>query len=180
MQSLEEKKSAVDLTGLAVGIIILGLVVTIGASIMTTFRNAQVDSLPTYQVANETLTTVTAAGETLTKPWVAGVITYTNASNGSIINPGNFSLSVDSVMGTSVITSITNSIYNNSNVNVTYNAYNISDPRYNVADSTLVGLTEFGDWFNILVIIGIAAVILGLIFMVFGNRSSDSGYTGAY
>ena len=46
---------------------------------------------------------------------------------------------------------------------------------YNISDDAAVGLTEYGNWFKILVIVGISAVILGLIFMAFGRRSGDIG-----
>ena len=42
---------------------------------------------------------------------------------------------------------------------------------YNVSNSAAQGLATYGNWFNILVIVGIAAVVLSLIFMAFGRRS---------
>ena len=40
-------------------------------------------------------------------------------------------------------------------------------PGYNLSDEAAIGLAEYGNWFNILVIVGVAAVILGLIFVAF-------------
>lgn len=41
---------------------------------------------------------------------------------------------------------------------------------YNLSDKAAIGLGEYGNWFKIIVIVGVAAVILGLIFMAFGRR----------
>ena len=89
---LETKKSAVDLAELAIGIVVLGIVVSVGATILINVRD-------------------------------------TNTS------------------GTA---------------------------SYNVSNSAAVGLAEYGNWFKILVIVGIAAVILSLIFMAF-RRPGGAG-----
>jgi hypothetical protein len=46
---------------------------------------------------------------------------------------------------------------------------------YNVADKAAAGLAEYGNWFKIIVIVGVAAVILSLIFMAFGRRGGGMG-----
>lgn len=93
---LETKKSAVDLTELAIGIVVLGIVVSVGATILVNVRDTS----------------------------TAGTIAY------------------------------------------------------NVSDDAAVGIGEYGNWFKILVIVGIAAVILSLIFMAFGRRAGGVG--GSY
>ncbi len=89
MESLQKKNSAVDLTGLAIGIVVLGIVVSIGATILVNVRDTN--------------------------------------TTGSV--------------------------------------------SYNLADDAATGLSEYGNWFDILVIVGVAAVILSLIFMAFGRSS---------
>ena len=42
---------------------------------------------------------------------------------------------------------------------------------WNVADKAASGLAEYGNWFKIIVIVGVAAVVLSLIFMAFGRRA---------
>ena len=42
---------------------------------------------------------------------------------------------------------------------------------YNLANDAATGLAEYGNWFTIIVIVGIAAVIISLIFLAFGRRS---------
>ena len=48
---------------------------------------------------------------------------------------------------------------------------------YNLSNSAAVGLGEYGNWFKILVITGVAAVVLGLIFMAFGRAGGGGGVT---
>lgn len=92
--SLEQKKSAVDLTELAIGIVVLGIVVSVGATVLINVR--------------DTNTAGTAA--------------------------------------------------------------------YNISEKAAVGLAEYGNWFKILVIVGIAAVVLSLIFMAFGRKAGGTTY----
>ncbi len=93
MEKLDFKKSAVDLTDLAIGIVVLGIVVSIGATILLNVRD-------------------------------------TNATG---------------------------------------------DVSYNLANDAATGLAEYGNWFDIIVIVGVAAVILSLIFMAFGRRGGSGG-----
>ena len=95
MQKLELKKSAVDLTDLAIGIVVLGIVVSIGATILLNVRD-------------------------------------TNTEN---------------------------------------------DTAYNLSNSAATGLAEYGNWFTIIVIVGVASVILSLIFMAFGGNRGSGGMT---
>ena len=58
------------------------------------------------------------------------------------------------------------------NVRDTNTASSIS---YNLADDAATGLAEYGNWFKIIVIVGVAAVILALIFMAFGRGAGSVG-----
>ena len=91
MQTLE-KKSAVDLTDLAIGIVVLGIVVSVGATVLINVRDTNTPSTTAY----------------------------------------------------------------------------------NLADKAAVGIAEYGNWFKIIVIVGVAAVVLSLIFMAFGRSSGGS------
>lgn len=168
----------IDLTGIALGIIVLGVTVTIGVVVLSNMRNNSLTSLPTYQVANETLTTVTASGEILSNPWVVSVNTCINATTSSVIPTTNYTYTSDAVLGYTTVYS-TGGLSNNSNWKCSYTRYNTSDPRWATADSAATGLGEYGNWFKILVIVGVAALVLGIIFMAFGsggnNSSSGSG-----
>ena len=52
------------------------------------------------------------------------------------------------------------------------NTNTASDAAYNVANQGAVGLAEYGNWFKTIVIVGVAAVVLSLIFMAFQGRGS--------
>ena len=92
MQPLELKKPAVDLTDLAIGIVVLGIVVSVGANVLINVRN-------------------------------------TNTSG---------------------------------------------DTAYNLADDAAVGLAEYGNWFKTIVIVGVAGLVLAILFMAFGGRSGST------
>lgn len=49
-----------------------------------------------------------------------------------------------------------------------------STTAYNLADDAATGIAEYGNWFKIIVIVGVAAVVLSLIFMAFGRNSGSS------
>ena len=57
------------------------------------------------------------------------------------------------------------------------NTNTANDAAYNLADDAATGISEYGNWFKIIVIVGVAAVILSLIFMAFGRRGSTGGMT---
>ena len=48
------------------------------------------------------------------------------------------------------------------------------DSAYNLANSAATGIAEYGNWFKVLVIVAIAGVILGLIFMSFGRNTGSA------
>ena len=98
------KKPAVDLTDLAIGIVVLGIVVTIGATILLNVRDTNVDGTLNCNAVNRTG----------------------------------------------------------------------CDSAYNLADAAATGIAEYGNWFDIIVIVGVAAVILSLIFMAFGRRGGGT------
>ena len=53
----------------------------------------------------------------------------------------------------------------------------VNGTAYNLSEDAALGLAEYGNWFTIIVIVGIAAVILALIFMAFGRRGGGGGRT---
>jgi hypothetical protein len=173
----EYRKSAVDLTDLAIGLVVLGIVVSIGAVVLVNVRNSQVTNLATTAVTAETITPTTA-GATFTKVWGYNVVSCNNVTQaGVVINSGNWTTSVDPTNGLM-------KIYNTSTngqlgaYSCNYTVYDTTDARYLLADKAALGLGEYGNWFKIIVIVGIAAVVLALIFMAFGGRSSSDGAGG--
>ena len=180
---MEQRKNAVDLTELALGIVVLGIVVTIGAVILTTMRDTRLTDLDTSVTANESISP-TDAGVALTKTWVKSVDFCTNGSeaDGAVetLTTENYTVSINAGNGYATI-------YNESEVyanptsnpwNCTYTTYNTSRADWALADEAATGLAEYGNWFKIIVIVGVAAVVLSLIFLAFGRRSgTDVGGT---
>jgi len=173
MQKLEYKKSAVDLTDLALGIIVLGVVVSIGATILFNYRDSRVTSLDTASVVNESAT-ATDGGDALAQTYFKSVTSVVNATGGQLVQPANYSTSLDTATGTGTLTFNGASSYNGSSVKVTYDYYNLSSPEYALSNNASVGLGEYGNWFTIIVIVGVASVILSLIFMAFGGNRGQS------
>ena len=160
---------------MAIGIVVLGIVVSIGITIVTNVRDSGLTRLSTVQTANESIS-VKDTGTTLANTWGQSVAQVYNATNGAKVALGNYTTSINP--GTGYIT-ITNSTQNCAAGycvqpwKVTYTWYNTSSPDWQSADKAAAGLGEYGNWFKIIVIVGVAAVILSLIFMAFGKKGSS-------
>jgi len=175
MNKLENKKSAVDLTELAIGIVILGVVVSIGGYIIVTQRDTHLTELTQYTTTAEKILT-TPAGTNLANKWFVGVSSVYNATNASnTISSGNYTVSVDTG-GTGRLTWLGTSTFNATYVNVTYSAYNLSSRAdYTVSNQAAIGIAEYGNWFKIIVIVGVAAVVLALILTGIKGRNEGTG-----
>ena len=176
---IEYKKNAVDLTDLAIGIVILGIVISVGATVLHTMRDSQVTNLGTYSVNLESQNLTAKSGSAnLNSIWVKSVDSIQVGTQ--VLTPTlNYTSSINPNTGVATITNLT-SDYNGLLYRVNYTVYNVSDPRFAVPNSGEIGLLEYGNWFKIIVIVGVAAVILGLIFMAFGKNSSSAGIGGTY
>jgi len=177
----KNKNSAVDLTELAIGLVVLGIVVTIGAVILVNVRDTHLTDLTTFTTVNETAVGSKTTGADLANAWGKEVLAVTNSSDpAGLLNSANYTTTVTGE-GTLNLKLTTASLFDGKNVNVTYTSYNTSSRAdWTLANDSSVGLGEFGNWFKILVIVGVAAVVLALIFMAFGNRGSSSGIGGEY
>jgi len=56
----------------------------------------------------------------------------------------------------------------------------VDTTAYNLADDAATGIAEYGNWFKIIVIVGVAAVVLSLIFMAFGSRGQGQSAGVSY
>lgn len=169
---MEIKKQAIDLTGLAVGIIVLGIVVAIGTTIVLGVRDSRLTDLSVYSTANETLDFTTASSNFLANGWVQGVTSVVNETGFATINPANYTVSINSATGQATIANTTSTGAFHT-WNVTYNSYNTSRADWTTANQASLGLLEYGNWFDILVIVGVAGVVLSLIFLAFGRRADS-------
>ena len=176
---MNKRKSAVDLTDLAIGVLILGIAVTIGIRVLINVRDNQLTSLSSLTASNES-TWINSSTDTLTNTWVSGITecfgNYTGSAASSVpanttITSANYTLSISSVDGTGTLTNSTSDVF--PDAACSYNYYNTSSRQdYTLADNAATGLSEYGNWFDIIVIVGVAAVILALIFLAFGRRNT--------
>jgi hypothetical protein len=169
---MEFKKSAVDLTDLAIGIVVLGIVAAIGSTILLGVRDTTVTDSDVITVTNENVGNLTTA-KTLDNVFVKALTSCINGQDSAVIT-SNTTLTVD----TSGVGTITGAGTATSMIaNCSYTYYDIANnPAYDTASSAAIGLGEYGNWFDIIVIVGVAAVILSLIFMAFGKGNLAGGY----
>jgi hypothetical protein len=176
---MQIKKNAVDLTELALGVLILGIVTAIGTKILITQRDSRLTDLSTDTTTNETIDLDTGS-TTLANKWGTGSVTVTNVSTGATVTPGNYTVSVSALDGTTTITNLTSTWMGASNQwRATYTTYNTTRADWALADDAATGIGEYGNWFKTIVIVGVAAVVLALIFMSFGRGTSLGSGSGS-
>jgi len=176
---MEYKNQAIDLTDLALGIIVLGIVVTIGATMLTTYKDARLTDMSQVTVANET-TFLNSTQDTLSTGWVKDVSACWNTTAAAkvLLPAGNYTATISLVDGKATVVNATNLEYPDATCTYTY--YNTSRADYALADDAATGIAEYGNWFKIIVIVGVAAVVLSLIFMAFGNRGQGQSTGVSY
>ena len=173
---MEKRNTAIDLTDLAIGILILGITVAIGANLLIGIRDSRLTDLPVLSATNETntstVTDLSGSEWEAANIWGIDVSACYNSTNSTLpINSGNYSVSVDG-FGNLEITN-TSLEYSTCNWNCTYTYYDTTDEQWYLPNAAAVGIAEFGNWFDIIVIVGIAGLILSLIFMAFGDRGQE-------
>jgi len=170
---MKHKTQAIDLTDLALGIVVLGIVVSIGANILISMQSSRLTDLTPYTTAN--YTTNATDSVTLSNAWVSSITEVINVTGGdTVLATGNYSSTVDG-FGIGTVVFDAGGTHYGTDVNITYSSYNTtSRADYTLAGDAAAGLGEYGNWFDIIVIVGVAALILTLIFMAFGNRSGQN------
>lgn len=173
----------VDLTGFAIALIVLGVVAAVGSTILLEYRDSQLDDIATYQVKNETVTDpVNGTYSDLALRWVQSIGTITNATTGQVVGTANYTTRIRGADGVGQINASHPPVpldnVSQGNWNVTYTVYNITDARFKIADDASTGLAEYGDWFKVLVVIAVAALVIGLLFSSMrGGAGSEGGGT---
>jgi len=168
-----KRKSAVDLTDLAVGLLILGIVVAIGARMLLTYRDNRLTDLSLVTTTNESVT-VSSTGSELTNVWGNAVTRIYNGTIGTEVSSGNYSTSISDLTGKITITNTTSEYSDGGSWAATYTWYNTTNPQWDLPNDAAIGVGEYGNWFDIIVIVGIAGLILSIIFLAFGRQ----GQTG--
>ena len=174
------KKSAIDLTELAISVILLGVAVSIGGYVLITGRDSRLTDLSTYQTVNESVVINSTAADTLANTWgssvdicIGNVTGVGNTLVNGTIPTSNYTVSIDGVDGVISLVNATGTTY--PDAECTYTSYNTSRADWQIYNDASIGLGEYGNWFKIIVIVGVAAVVLSLIFMAFGNKGQGAG-----
>ena len=157
------------MTELALGLLVLGIVVSIGATILTGFRDARLTDLTVASTNGETITP-DDSGIAFANKWFVGANYCQNSTTGPSIHTGNYTTAVDA-FGTGTLTNLT-SEFSTASWRCNYTWYNTSRADWSLPNNASIGLGEYGNWFKIIVIVGIAAVVLSLIFLSFGKRNA--------
>ena len=175
---MNHKKQAIDLTDLAIGIVVLGIVVSIGANILVSIQASRLTDLTQYTTVNESVSGAdVSTASALANKWGISVTECWNSSNDLQIDSDNFTSSVDALGEISVTPAATATEWadGNGDWNCSYTAYNeTSRVDYELAGDAAAGIGEYGNWFDIIVIVGVAALILTLIFMAFGQSGKQA------
>ena len=175
---MEKRNTAVDLTDLALGILILGITVSIGVTILTGVRDSTLSDLPVRIVLNETntstVTDVAGSEWELTNGW-GKEVTYCHNATGlgsGVIGTGNYTVNVDAFGNMEVVNTTMEA--QTVSWNCSYTHYDTTEAQWSLPNSAAIGLGEYGNWFDIIIIVGIAGLILSLIFLAFGNRGQEA------
>lgn len=172
-----------SLTGLAVALVVIGLVIGIGFLILTEFEEEL--GVDTATVNNETLTAVTttcsypANNHTTADLWCYNSftpVTVTNATDGVVINSANYTFQAN----TGCIQAVSGSAFDGLNWNVTYTYQfgNNSEACAGIGE-TINATEEIPTWLALVVIIFIAGLILFIVFKVLPKLTSEGGSFGS-
>lgn len=154
--------------------LVLVMMVIIGSGIRDT--NVVRQALSGSKINETTTAAVTEVGVALaqnTAPGVSCVILQaTNATSAILINSANYTVTGGCTIKYSYTAASIVGI-NNSFWNVTY-SFTQGDQAYVNSNQTIVGLGTFGTFWSIIVLALVAAIVLGIIFGVFGRPGSNN------
>jgi hypothetical protein len=162
----------------AIAIMALILVVSIGSTVLQETRDTQYD-LTTYVDARQNITVDTSAGE---QAWtfVSGSDTDAAAQTTGVyaVNATNVSQAYDSSNFTATSTGVTwlDAIANETSVEFRFN-YTYNDDTYasNISDTGMGPLGTYSDFFPVIVVVIVFAIIIGMFFLMFGGSRLTSG-----
>ena len=162
----------VNITFLMIGAVIL----TLGIIITAEMRDSDVVAKgQSGYVVNETLSTVNDKGDTLTAATAPAayctITTVTNRTSGTVIPSTNYSQATNNnTHCTLVFTDGTATNFNNSDWNVTY-TYTFGDTAYVQANASIQGMGTFADFWIVIVLAIVAAIVIGIILGGFGKKA---------
>jgi len=166
---MNKKGQTNSLQGIAITLVIVGIVLGIGFIILDEFK----DAAPTYTgtVTNETNAYINTTGYTLdqadacefSNPVITQIL---NASDGAVIGLGNAT-----VTSAGLVTNATTTTWAAVNISYTY-TYG-GEACEGVAD-TIDATANIPDWLSIIVILAIVGIILAIVFNVLPKSRNDT------
>lgn len=156
-----------ELPNIALAVLIAIITLTVGVIVLSEFRVA---SMEVTTISNETLTVANASAQSLANDelYAGTFVAYNDSAHAVTCASGNYTLS--ETAGTVLfLGGVANCPLNNTAVYMAYDYYADTDGQY-VADKGITGLKTFSDWFAIIVIIVVAAVVIGLVVTYFKGR----------
>jgi len=156
-------QTVAGLQGVIWTIVIIGILLVIGLVVLDKMEEASWVSTAGTGGSNETLTTVTEAGEDFTDSTLRNVVCtvgiVTNATGGETIAAGNYTQTNCNLAAAA------GSEYNNTNWNVTYTSQYDADTVASLAGNATIGaVADIPDWLPVIVVVVVASVILGLVY----------------
>lgn len=146
-----------DLSPIILSLVVAMIILGAGLFISEEFRDEMPTTLDT--ASHEALTSVyNGTAKALANAWA-------QQSGSSAINVTGGE-SITGYLITSNIThswfTLTDNTFNNTNINVTYN-YEVPSLAYSKMTDSLEGLGKFGDWWALIIVVIIAALLIGMV-----------------
>jgi len=139
--------------------ILAALVLGIGLTVTLELRDTTLDS------TTDDITLLNGTAVSLTNTGVRSTTFTLTNSSGTTLGSGNYTLAA-----TAGTVTLTDNTYNNTNWTASYD-YGEDEVAYTATDSTLDALADFPDWFPILVVVIMAAIIIGIVIRGFSGGS---------
>ncbi len=159
-----------------IAVVVIGVTLIIGIFIASSIQNVTLESTA-VTVTNETGAYINATGYTLDGASANGftgvsiTIAY-NDTSGNVINSGNYTVS-----SVGVVTNITTVVWNNVSISYGY-TYDADTSTSDAAGDLVTALAGGSAWITILIVVGFATIVLGMLTQGLGRKEEDleSGY----
>ena len=170
--NIEKKGQLGELSTSIIALVVAIVILVMGVIILQEIRDTPtVSAALSVNNTNETITTVTEAGDNLarTECGVAcTIVTVQNRTGANVISSGNYTTSNS---GCTVV-SRASVPFNNSDWNVTY-SFTYGDTACITANESVVAVGDFSDFIPIIVIALAASLIIGLILVGFAFNQRE-------
>lgn len=169
-----------DMQKFILGIVLVGITLILGIYIAATFQTMTRTAAVPNTAVNETLTSVSEIGEILAGASALGgrcsaISICINATDGAVIPSANYTLT-----GCTVYYSGPAGLFNNTNWKCSYSYTFTNETTTSTASGSLVTALSGGTaWITILVVVGFAVIVLGMLSSGLGKAAGGSNIPGA-